>query len=113
MSMTKLIVCLALIITLPLLSGATIPRRQTLHTPDPLFFLTNNDDVMEALQAYAEMLCRQDSPGAMCGDSKRNADGDSLTHDGKWHDYVWLAYAGIVAMCKDAPGQELCKWFRG
>jgi hypothetical protein len=83
-----------------------------LHTPDPLFFLSNNDDVMEALQSYAEMLCRQDAPAQPCGDSKRNADGDSLTHDGKWHDYVWLAYAGIVAMCDGVSAYELCRQFR-
>ena len=123
--MTRIFALLVVVLLLPLTSGATVTKQRPLHPPNAAFFLANNDNVWEALQSYAEALCIQDkltdhTPGALlvagaqCGDSKRNADGDSLSHDGKWHDYVWLAYIKIVAICAiDEQMQNLCRWFRG
>lgn len=122
--MTRIFVLSVFVLILSFVYGDTVALSRPLHKPDAEFFLQTNDDVMEALQAYAETLCLQDklvghSPqlllaaGAQCGDSKRTEKGDSLTHDGKWHDYVWLAYADIIALCSDAANQyELCKWFK-
>lgn len=122
--MTKSFVCLVIVLILPFVSGATMPKQRALHLPDAAFFMANNDDVMEALQSYAEALCLQDkltddSPGALliagalCGDSKRNADGDSLSHDGDWRSYTMLAYIKIVAICAaEEQVQNLCRWFK-
>lgn len=118
-----IVLCTATILVLLSCGGAASEHKE-LRSPNAAFFLANNVDVNEALQSFAEVLCLQDkmiddSPdaildaGAECQDSRRNDDGDSLTHDGKWHDYVWLAYAGIVAMCAaDEQLSNLCKDFR-
>lgn len=122
--MTKFLICCAIVLLLPTLTGATVAKPRQLHAPDAAFFLANNDDVMEALQSYAEALCVQDkvaddSPaailtaGALCGDSERNADGDSLSRDGAWRGYALLAAIKITAMCAaDEQVQNLCRWFR-
>lgn len=94
-----------------------------LHAPNAVFFLITNDDVMEAVQAYAEVLCLQDhlvdhtptailNAGSICQDSRRNADGDSLTRDGAWRAYIDAAYGNIVSMCSAEGSYELCRWFK-
>lgn len=116
---------LLLIITTVVLSvsSASVQKQRVLHAPDAIFFLTTNYTAIEATQSYALTLCLEDTivdntpaailaAGAICEDSKRNSDGDSLNDDGKWHEYAMLAYTEIVKICKDGQGYELCKWYR-
>ena len=116
-------IVLLLILATLLLSVRITPKHRVLHAPDAVFFLTTNYSAVEATQSYALTLCLEDtmtddSPaailaaGAICEDSKRNSDGDSLNNDGKWHQYTMLAYSEIVKICKDGQGYELCKWYR-
>ncbi len=105
-----------------LFTGATMPRHHIIHAPNAAFFLATHYEALDAIQSYALTLCLQDkltddtpsailAAGAICQDSRRNSDGDSLSHDGMWRGYTWAAYAGIVAMCRGEV-DELCRWFR-
>lgn len=91
-------------------TGAAFHRPVVRVQPNAAFFFATNDTMVDALQSYAEMLCLADkapdaSPeavlaaGSECNDSRVNEDGDSLTQDGQWHEYVEEAQRGIVAMC--------------
>ena len=97
-------------------SAASLPQRRA-TVVNAEFFLSVNDDVMEALETYAEVLCVQDrvvdrSPqtwlvaAQICNDT---SEGGS---DGAWHQYALQASTEITQLCVGVRQMyELCKYF--
>ena len=97
-------------------NAASLPqRRATVINAE--FFLSTNDDVMDALIAYAEVLCTQDrvvdrSPQAWLDAAQICNDTSEGGNDGAWHQYALQASAEITQLCAGKHQMyELCKYF--
>lgn len=115
------------IITIALLAASLMPsatptKPKHYTAPDAAFFFANNDDYYEAFSGVAVAMCIQDravddSPeawrqaAAKCRDSKTDEQGDSISQDGMWRQFVWQAIDVITVMCK-ANSAKLCENFK-
>lgn len=120
------VLLVAIVLLSSVLVGVTVPtlaenRQRIVHVHES-FFLSNNDDVMDALASYAEALCIQDkvtddSPAAwlkassQCADSYRDDEAMTTSFDGGWRAYVLQASTEITRICI-GQAHELCQWFK-